>query len=172
MTYSSLKMVQSSRSRGKTVVGPPRDGAVMAESCKVGCRRVLLHRLRWYPGQSAVVCSVAAGFGVTLHLWGNASFLISLCVSLQRAVIFMMWCLAESSTPQQRSDTDLCLRLWDILVLVPYPCRHLGCSSQCFPWLPFLFAFSGREFSGLRAWFSLVFVLRLGCHGCKQSQSH
>lgn len=45
-----------------------------------------------------------------------------------------------------------------------------GCSSQCFPGLPFLFAFSGCGFFGPRAWFSLVFVLRLGCHGCKQRQ--
>lgn len=81
-----------------------------------------------------------------------------------------MWCLAEGSALQQRSDTDLCPRLQDILVLVPYLCSHLGCSSQCFPWLPFLFAFPGREFSGPRAWFSLVFVLCLGCHSCKQSQ--
>lgn len=91
-------------------------------------------------------------------------------MSLQRAVLFVMWCLAEGSALQQRSDTDLCPRLWDILVLVPYLCSHFGCSSQCFPWLPFLFAFPGREFSGPRAWFSLVFVLCLGCHSCKQSQ--
>ena len=35
----------------------------------------------------------------------------------------------------------------------------------------FLFAFSGCEFSGLRAWLPLLFVQRLGCHSCKQSQS-
>lgn len=106
------------------------------------------------------------------QLWGDASFLIIffLCVSPQCAIVFVTRCLAKGSALCRRSDADLHPALRGILVFVPYLCSHLGCSSQCFPWLPLLFAFSGREFSGPRAWLSLVFVQRLGCHGCKQSQ--
>lgn len=73
MTYFSLKMVQSSCSRRKTVVGPLR--AAMAESGKVGCRRESC--------SAGCAGSVAAGFGVTLQLWGNTGFLIFLhsCVT-------------------------------------------------------------------------------------------
>ena len=91
----------------------------------------------------------------------NFPVFFSVCVSLQRAVAFVTC---------QGSDADEHPALRDVLVFVPYPHSHLGCSAPCSPWAPFLFALSGREFSGPRAWLSPVFAQRLGCRGCKQSQ--
>lgn len=160
-----LNTVQSSYSRRETVAGPPR--AAVAGSCWVGCRRESCSALAPRAG-CCCVCSMAAGFGVMLQLGANASFLICSCVITACGHI-CDGILREGSAPHRRNSADLGLVLWDILVFVPFLCSLPSCSSQCFPWLPFLFAFPGRELSGLRAWLSSVFVQHLGCRGCKQS---
>lgn len=158
MTYSSLKMVQSSRSRRKTCwISMSSNGWKSQGGLQEG---ILLCRLRWHPGHSAVVSAPWQQGLVWCFSSGEMQvFLIFLCscVTAVRNHICEVVPHGGLSTAQEER-CRLVPALQDVLVFFPYLCSHLSCSSQCFPWLFLLFALSGRELSGPRAWLALVFV--------------
>lgn len=84
LTFLWKRSKVSSCSRRKTVVGLPR--AAMAESHRVGCRRILLCRLRWHPGQSAVASAPWQGLvwcfsSAVMHVSLFFCLFVCLCVT-------------------------------------------------------------------------------------------